>query len=62
VGSRSKTEELAYISGFLDGDGSLMLQLKKRTDNSKPRFMITIAFYQDSRHEKPLLWIQKKTS
>jgi len=31
VGSQSKTN-LAYIAGFLDGDGSLMLQIKKRKD------------------------------
>ncbi|TSC85489.1 MAG: site-specific DNA endonuclease [Microgenomates group bacterium Gr01-1014_16] len=59
VGSRSNTN-LAYIAGFLDGDGSLMLQLKKRKDGkSKMRFMCTICLYQDSRHEKPLNWMRK---
>ena len=59
VGSRSKIN-LAYIAGFLDGDGSLMLQIKKRADGkSKIRFMTTICFYQDTRHEKDLLWIKK---
>ena len=58
MGSRSKID-LAYISGFLDGDGSLMLQLKKRKDSkAKIRFMLTICFYQDTRHEKPLYWIR----
>ncbi len=59
MGSQSKTN-LAYIAGFLDGDGSLMLQIKKRKDGnkSKKRFMVTICFYQDSRHEKPLYWIR----
>jgi hypothetical protein len=58
VGSRSKIN-LAYISGFLDGDGSLMLQFKKRKDGiSKIRFMSTICFYQDTRHEKNLYWIR----
>ncbi|MFZ5559486.1 MAG: LAGLIDADG family homing endonuclease [Patescibacteria group bacterium] len=58
MGSRSKTN-LAYIAGFLDGDGSLMLQIKKRKDGKlKRRFMFTICFYQDSRHEKPLYWIR----
>lgn len=53
--------ELAYIAGFLDGDGSLMLQLKKRTDSTKGvRFMATICLYQDTRHERPLLWIRKR--
>jgi hypothetical protein len=59
VGSQSKVN-LAYIAGFLDGDGSLMLQIKKRKDGTlKWRFMSTICFYQDSRHEKPLFWIRK---
>ena len=59
MGSRSTTD--AYIAGFLDGDGSLMLQLKKRSDGAlKFRFMATICFYQDTRHEKGLLWIRKQ--
>jgi len=59
VGSRSIIDR-AYIAGFLDGDGSLMLQIKKRADGKhKFRFMATICFYQDTRHEKDLLWIQK---
>ena len=59
MGSQSKII-LAYIAGFLDGDGSLMLQIKKRKDGrSKIRFMATICFYQDSRHDVPLAWIRK---
>ncbi len=59
MGSQSKIN-LAYIAGFLDGDGSLMLQIKKRKDgNKKFRFMSTICFYQDTRHEEPLCWIKK---
>jgi len=59
VGSRSKNTELAYIAGFLDGDGSLMLQIKKRKDTKRGfRFMATICLYQDSRHEQPLHWIR----
>jgi hypothetical protein len=58
VGSRSKID-LAYIAGFLDGDGSVMLQVKKRKDGRlKARFMATICFYQDTRHEKTLYWIR----
>lgn len=58
MGSRSKTD-LAYIAGFLDGDGSLMLQIKKRKDGGTGiRFMSTICFYQDTRHEKTLHWIR----
>ena len=60
MGSQSKTD-LAYIAGFLDGDGSLMLQLKSRAKENLPhRLMFTICFYQDSRHEKPLSWIRKR--
>jgi hypothetical protein len=58
VGSRSKAQ-IAYIAGFLDGDGSLMLQIKKRNDNGRSRLVPTICFYQDSRHEKPLFWIKE---
>ena len=58
MGSRSKTD-LAYIAGFLDGDGSLMLQVKKRADiKSGIRFMATICLYQDTRHDKNLYWIR----
>jgi len=64
VGSRSKKIakeiQMAYIAGFLDGDGSLMLQLKKRSDSKRAiRFMATICFYQDTRHEKTLYWIRE---
>ena len=59
MGSRSKVD-LAYIAGFLDGDGSLMLQIKKRNDTARKwRFMCTICFYQDSRHAEPLYWIRR---
>ena len=59
MGSRSNIN-LAYIAGFLDGDGSLMLQIKRRGDGKKKwRIMSTICFYQDSRHELPLYWIRK---
>ena len=63
MGSQSKIAkefDRAYIAGFLDGDGSLMLQIKKRKDgNIGIRFMPTICFYQDTRHEKTLYWIQE---
>ena len=55
-----KKVDLAYIAGFLDGDGSLMLQIKKRSDSKRAiRFMATICFYQDQRHEKDLHWIKE---
>jgi len=38
-----------------------MLQVKKRKDGAlKKRFMATICFYQDTRHEKELYWIQQQ--
>lgn len=62
VGSRLETDS-AYIAGFLDGDGSLMLQVKSRSDTKRGvRFMATICFYQDTRHEKPLHWIREQLS
>jgi len=62
VGSRFNNDiNFAYIAGFLDGDGSLMFQIKKRKDGNRGwRFMFTICLYQDTRHEKPLLWMRKK--
>ena len=58
MGSRSDID-LSYIAGFLDGDGSIMLQLKKRKDTKFGyRFMATICLYQDSRHDSPLFWIR----
>src|SRR5438105_963962 len=37
-----------------------MLQVKKRGDTIRgTRFMATICFYQDTRHEKPLFWIRE---
>lgn len=62
MGRQAKVKEidLAYIAGFLDGDGSIMFQLKKRKDTPRgKRIMFTICFYQDTRHEKPLFWIRK---
>lgn len=56
-----KREILAYIAGFLDGDGSLMLQLKPRKKVSFGfRVRTIICFYQDKRYKKELSWIQKK--
>jgi len=53
--------DYAYIAGFLDGDGSVIVQIKNRTDTKRGwRLMFTICFYQDVRHEKPLFWIKDK--
>ena len=59
MGSQSEVT-YAYIAGFLDGDGSLMLQLKKRKDSTRGfRFMCTICFYQKSLHREPLFWMKE---
>ena len=48
----------AYIAGFLDGDGSIMLQMKPRVGMRYGyRIYATICFYQDSAHETELRWI-----
>jgi hypothetical protein len=61
VGSHLQNLNLAYIAGFLDGDGSLMLQVKKRHDTTSGwRIMATICFYQDNRHNHPLYWIKNQ--
>ncbi len=60
MGSFPTKEQRAYIAGFLDGDGSLMFQLKKRNDTKRGlRIMVTICLYQDSRHDKPLSWMRQ---
>jgi len=63
VGSRTKTlleSDWAYIAGFFDGDGSLMVQIKNRRDTSTGwRVMFTICFYQNTNHRKPLQWMQQ---
>ena len=63
MGRQTKIQntDLAYIAGFLDGDGSVMVQVKKTKARLKGwRLMFTICFYQDTRHERPLFWICNK--
>ena len=58
--TKPKSTDFAYIAGFLDGDGSIMFQLKRRSDTLRGRrLMFTICLYQDTRHEKPLLWMKQ---
>lgn len=62
MGSRTKItkSDWAYIAGFFDGDGSLMVQFKNRRNTLTGfRPMITLCFYQDKRHSKPLKWFRK---
>ncbi len=59
VGRSSQREKLAYIAGFLDGDGSIMLQLRKNTSGKVIRIKTVICIYQDFRHIRELEWMQK---
>src|SRR3990167_8489531 len=61
VGSLSKVKvtDLAYIAGFLDGDGSIMLQLHRRQSGKEIfRVKTVICFYQDFRHHQEIEWIR----
>lgn len=51
----------AYIAGFLDGDGSVRLQLQPR-ENVKLGFRVRaiISFAQKIGHEKELRWIRRQ--
>lgn len=53
--------DLAYIAGFLDGDGSIMLQLH-RQDRGKEIFRVktVICFYQDVRYHEFIKRIQQQ--
>lgn len=52
--------DLAYIAGFLDGEGSIMLRLN-RIDRGKEVFRIKtiICFYQDAKYLETIEWIQQ---
>src|SRR5690606_30888348 len=54
------SETLAYIAGFLDGDGSIFFQIIKRPDY-KLKFQIrsSIAFYQDTTQVNILEWLKE---
>ncbi len=62
VGSRVRIfqeSDWAYIAGFFDGDGSVIVQIKNRRDTTRGwRIMFTLCFYQDSRHKHPLQWMR----
>ena len=53
-------EDISYIAGFFDGDGSVRLQLQPRT-SSKLGFRVrtVISFAQKTGHDESLKWIQK---
>ncbi|MDD5699783.1 MAG: LAGLIDADG family homing endonuclease [Candidatus Nanoarchaeia archaeon] len=52
---------LAYIAGFLDGDGSIFFQIVPRKDY-KQKFQIrtSIAFYQKSNNVEILDWLKEQ--
>jgi hypothetical protein len=52
---------LAYIAGFLDGDGSIFFQIIPRKDY-KDRFCIrsSIAFYQKTNYKEILEWLKEQ--
>ena len=51
---------LAYIAGFLDGDGSIFFQIVPRKDY-KQKFQIrtSIGFYQDTSNVRILEWLKE---
>ena len=58
--TKVNAEDLAYIAGFLDGDGSIMLQMHRRISGKDVfRIKTVICFYQDSKHLKEIEWIKK---
>lgn len=51
--------ELAYIAGFLDGDGSIMVQIVKGDDYVyKHRIRASVAFYQRKEKHWFMLWLK----
>jgi len=54
-------EELAYIAGFLDGDGCIMLQLIHRDDyRFGYQIRASIVFYQKTQRRSFLEWMKGK--
>ena len=57
--SKANSTDFAYIAGFLDGDGSIMLQIHRRKAGKETfRVKTVICFYQDSRHIDKIEWIK----
>ena|SRR3989344_2555493 len=53
------SEKLAYIAGFLDGDGCVMLQLVFRHDYVFGyQIRASIVFYQKTKHRQFLEWLK----
>ncbi len=52
---------LAYIAGFLDGDGSIFFQLIRKKDYCLGfQVRTSIAFYQKSDNDQILLWLKQQ--
>jgi hypothetical protein len=52
---------LAYIAGFLDGDGSIFFQLVRRKNYCFGyQIRTSIAFYQKTENERILLWLREQ--
>jgi len=52
---------LAYIAGFLDGDGCIMAQLVKRPGYIYGfQIRVSIVFYQKTNHKDFLIWLKSK--
>jgi hypothetical protein len=52
---------IAYIAGFLDGDGSIFFQLVKRKDYLYGyQIRCSVAFYQKTVNQKILRWLKSK--
>ena len=55
------SEELAYIAGFLDGDGCVMAQFVRRKDYIYGyQIRASVVFYQNSRNQKILHWLKER--
>ena len=52
---------LAYIAGFLDGDGSIFFQLIRKNDYCLGfQIRTSIAFYQKTKNEHILVWLKEQ--
>ena len=50
---------LAYIAGFLDGDGSIFFQIIPNKDQTKFQIRTSIAFYQKKEYAEILEWLKE---
>ena len=54
-------EELAYVAGFLDGDGCVMAQLVRRKDYIYGyQIRTSVVFYQQQRNQVILHWLKSQ--